>query len=101
MPIGKHLVFATHYYCADFTIFLLLSPLLVFAPATACLPLLGLVTVAGMGWLGWWAVLADRRVYGGGWAGSVVRGLVVLGADLVISLVAGQLAITSVFLSRG
>jgi hypothetical protein len=101
LPIGKHLVFATHYYCADFTIFLLASPLLVFAPATAYLPVLGLLTLAGLGWLAWWAVLADRRVYGGGWTGNVVRGLLVVGADLVNSVVAGELATTSVFLTRG
>ena len=60
-----------------------------------------LITLVGIAWLAWWAVLADRRVYGGGWAGNVVRGLLVLCADVVISLVAGQLAITSVFLTRG
>jgi hypothetical protein len=101
LPIGKHLVFATHYYCADFVIFLLASPLVYFTPASAYASVMTGVTVVGMAWLGWWAVLADRRVYGGGWGGNVLRGLAVLVADAVISVVAGQLAVLSVYLTRG
>jgi hypothetical protein len=98
LPVGRHLVFATHYYCADFTIFLLAAPLVAFAPPTATQLVLGIVTLGGMAWLGWWAILADHRVYGGAWGGSVVRGLLVLLADLLISVVSSELATASVLL---
>jgi hypothetical protein len=43
-------------------------------------------------------VLADRRVYGGRWIANLGRGLAIICADLVISVVAGQLALLSVWL---
>ena len=101
LPIGRHLVFATHYYCADYAIYLLGTPLLYLAPAEAYMRVAQGVTFGGIAWLAWWAVLADRRVYGGGWAGNVLRGLVILGADMMISVLAGQFALVAVFLTRG
>lgn len=98
MPIGRHLVFATHYYCADFAIYLLGAPVLYLAPAEAYMDVAQVVTFAGIAWLAWWAVLADRRVYGGGWAGNVLRGLVILAADALISVMAGQFALLAVFI---
>ena len=98
LPIGRHLVFATHYYCADYAIYALASPLLYFVPASAFSQTVQVVTIGGMAWLAWWAILADHRVYGGGWIGSILRGLVIIAADAVISVVAGQLAVLSVFL---
>lgn len=100
LPIGRHLVFAAHYYCADYVIYLLASPPLYYASAQAYPSAVGGVTLVGMAWLLWWAVLADRRVYGGRWVGNVFRGLAILCADVLISVVGGQLAIASVFLSR-
>lgn len=101
LPVGRHLVFATHYYCADYAIYLLGTPFLYLAPAEAYMTVAQAVTLGGMAWLMWWAVLADRRVYGGGWAGNVLRGLVILGADMLISVLAGQFALLAVFLTRG
>jgi hypothetical protein len=100
LPAGRHLVFAIHYYCADYAIFLLASPLLYFAPAHALLAINQGVTFAGIGWLAWWAVRADRRVYGGSLAGNLVRGFAIVGADMVISVVAGQLAVVAVMVQR-
>lgn len=100
LPVGRHLVFATHYYCADYAIFLLLSPVLYFAPTTSYTSAGQLVTLVGIAWLGWWAVLADRRVYGGGWTGSLLRGLAIIVADVVISVLAGQLAVVSILVTR-
>jgi hypothetical protein len=95
VPVGRHLAFATHYYCADYAIFLLASPLVYFAPES--LPGMSqAVTYAGIAWLGWWAVLADRRVYGGRWPANVARGLAIVVADLAISFVAGVLAFVAV-----
>jgi hypothetical protein len=100
LPIGRHLVFATHYYCADYAIFLLAAPLLYFAPASALKPVTQAVTLGGMAWLAWWAVVADRRVYGGRWLGNLLRGLLIVCADAAISVIAGQLAVLSVLLTR-
>ena len=101
VAIGKHLVFATHYYCADFAIFLLAWPLVNFAPAEHYQAVSSAVLLVGIRWLGWWAVLADRRVYGGGWAGNLLRGLAVLAADMVISSVSLILAVSSLYARQG
>ena len=100
LPVGRHLVFATHYYCADYAIFLLLSPVLYFTPAASYGTAVQIVTLVGIGWLGWWAVLGDRRVYGGRWGANIIRGLSILCADVVISLIAGQLAVISILVMR-
>lgn len=100
LPIGRHLVFATHYYCADYAIFLLATPLLYFAPPANFAAVSQAVMFAGIGWLAWWAVLADRRVYGGSWVASVLRGVAIVLADMVISVVAGQLAVAAVLLTQ-
>ena len=100
LPLGRHLVFATHYYCADYAIFLLGWPLVYFAPDGSLGTVNLAVTYGGMAWLTWWAVLADRRVYGGTWRANVARGLAVVLADIVISVVAGQLAVIAVLVPR-
>ena len=100
LPVGRHLVFATHYYCADYAFYLLASPLLRLVPATSLPAANQAVTLAGVAWLAWWAVLADRRVYGGSRAANVARGLLVVLADVAISVVAGFLAYLVVLATR-
>lgn len=100
LPIGRHLVFALHYYCADYALFLLGAPVLYFAPPQALAGVNQAVTLAGIGWLAGWAVLADRRVYGGAWVGNLMRGVLIILADTVISVVAGQLAVIAILVTR-
>lgn len=44
--------------------------------------------------------MADRRLYGGGWASNIVRGLLIVFADVVISILAGQVAMVALMLNR-
>lgn len=98
-PIGQHLVFATHYYCVDYAIFLLAAPLLYFVPTANFPGIVQAVTLGGMSWLFGWATLADHRVYGGRWISNILRGLLIVLADVVISLLAGQFATVAVLLT--
>src|SRR5690606_2201867 len=74
-PLGAHLVFATHYYCADYVLFTLVVPLL------WLLPVLGVqhqyaqfVVLAPMLVLLAWTVLALRRVHQAGWPMALLGG---------------------------
>jgi hypothetical protein len=100
LPIGRHLVFATHYYCADYALNLLASPLLYLAPAQSFHAVTQALTFGVLAWLAWWAVVADRRVYGGRWSANVLRGLLIVVADVVITFVAAEFALFSVLLTR-
>lgn len=91
-PIGAHLVFALHYTAADFFVFTLLTPILVFTAPEGQAAMSYVAMAIGALALGVWAVLAIRRVYRAGWAGSLWRGMLVLGLDLFLSMLAGQIA---------
>lgn len=90
-PLGAHLVFATHYYCADYLLFTLA------APAVALLtrwdlaqvrdPLLLVLLLL----LGAWAVLGVRRVYARGWPAALLAGAALLAMDIVLSNLAHSL----------
>ena len=89
-PFGVHLVFATHYYVADYALFTLATPLFLLladGSATVHLPLVGGLTLL----LLVYAVLATRRVYVRGWPGALGAGVAILLVDLLLSSLAGQL----------
>ncbi len=92
MPAGAHLVWALHYTCVDFLLFSLAAPLVAVASGAWALTVSNLVTLGGMAVLFVWASLAVRRVYRRGWPSSVLRGAAVVAMDLVLSSLAGQLA---------
>ena len=100
MPAGAHMVWALHYTCMDFLLFSLAAPLVAFASEPWALTVSNLVTLGGIGVLFAWASLAVRRVYRRGWASSVARGAAVVAMDLVLSSLAGQVALM-ILLFRG
>lgn len=95
-PMGEHMVFALHYTTMDFALFSLLAPVVAFAPESMQLMVYSLSSQLRVLALGLWAVLAVRRVHGRSWPSSVLRGLAILAMDFLLSLLAGQVAVTIV-----
>lgn len=95
-PTGEHMVFALHYTAMDFALFSLLAPVVALSSQSMKVVVFSLSAQLGALLLGAWAVLAIRRVYRRSWFSSVFRGLAVLAMDFLLSLVAGQAAITIV-----
>lgn len=89
LPLGSHLVFATHYYCADYLIFTLGAPILMLLSATGLERYHGAVASAGMLLLFGWMVLALRRVYARGWPAALLLGVVLFAVDMLLSQLAG------------
>lgn len=99
LPVGAHLVFATHYYCADFAMYTLFAPILALSPAH---PWVGAaLTFLGLAWLLVWSTLAVHRVYARSVASSVARGVAIVLMDVVLSVLAGQFAVVTVLLTHG
>ncbi len=97
-PVGAHMVWALHYTCFDFALFSLAAPLVAFAPRDWAPIASPLVTLAGAVALWAWAAVAVHRVYRRGWPSSLLRGLAVVGMDLVLSVLAGQFAMVLLIL---
>ena len=95
-PTGEHMVFALHYTTMDFALFSLMAPVIAWSPQSLQVLAFSLSTQLNVLLLGLWAVLAVRRVHRRSWPSSVLRGLAVLVMDLLLSLIAGQAAITIV-----
>lgn len=92
LPVGAHMVWALHYTCFDFVLFSLAAPVVALSPPDAAPMVSALVTLAGALALWAWAAVAVRRVYRRGWVSSLLRGLAVVAMDLVLSALAGQVA---------
>jgi len=89
-PFGIHLVFATHYYCFDYSLNTLAVLVLRFLT-----PDIGVF----VGWmllsmllLGGWAMLALRKVYRRGWAMAFIGAAAIVLADLVLTTTAAGIA---------
>ena len=95
-PVGEHMVFALHYTTVDFALFSLLAPVIALSPPGLQVVAYSLSAQLGMLLLATWAILAVHRVYGRSWFSSVLRGLAVLAMDFILSLLAGQVAVTVV-----
>lgn len=93
LPLGAHLIFAAHYYCADFLLFSLFAIPMAFAPAAQLVVYWSLTTSIGMVVLLIYLILALRRAYAIGWLGAILRGLGLMLLDLLLSSLANQLAI--------
>lgn len=91
-PSGEHMVFSLHYTTVDFVLFSLLAGVIALTPDGLQVMVYGLSTLLGPLLMGSWAILAVRRVYGHSWFWSVPLGLAVLAMDVVLSLLATQLA---------
>jgi hypothetical protein len=100
MPLGAHLVFATHYYCADFLLFSLFAIPLAFVPELQATRGWSVATGLGIVVLQVYLILALRRAYAVGWPGAIVRGIGLIVLDLLLSSLASQLAILVVSLTR-
>ncbi|GGA72076.1 hypothetical protein GCM10011521_07790 [Arenimonas soli] len=97
-PVGEHMVFSLHYTTADFVLFSLASPLLAFSPPAMATAVFNGILATVVLMLLAWAVIGVRRVYSRGWLSSVFRGLAIVAMDLVLSLLAAQLATSYVVL---
>jgi hypothetical protein len=93
LPLGAHLVFAAHYYCADFLLFGLFAVPMAFAPAERLVTYWSLITSAGLLLLQIYLILALRRAYATGWFGALWRGVSLMLLDVVLSSLANQLAV--------
>lgn len=100
LPLGAHLTFATHYYCADFLLFSVLAIPLALMPRIAGTQGWSVATGLGVVILFVYLVFALRRAYEIGWGGAIVRAVVLMGLDLVLSSLSNQAAISVVSLTR-
>jgi hypothetical protein len=100
MPLGAHLVFATHYYCADFLLFSLLAIPLAAMPELRSAAGWGVATGVGIVVLQVYLILALRRAYLVGWPGAIARGLGLTVLDVLLSSMSTQLAVVVVSLTR-
>ena len=89
LPLGAHLVFATHYYCADYLIFTLAAPLIVLLAHYGLGDYRMLVVGACMLALLAWMLLALQRVYRRGWISALLVGLALFAVDMLLSQLAG------------
>lgn len=100
LPLGAHMVFSLHYTTADFAFFSVAAPVLAFAPPALALPVMQVILLVVIFALVLWAVLGVRRVYGRGWISSGLRGAAIVLFDIVLSILASQLATTWVVLTH-
>ena len=100
LPLGAHLTFATHYYCADFLLFSVLAIPLALAPGIAVTQGWGIATGVGVLLLLVYLVLALRRAYEIRWAGAIARATLLMVLDLLLSSLSNQAAIVVVSLTR-
>ena len=98
ITVVPHIIFAIHYYCADFLFYLLISPLVAFA-SKALHPLVNnFVGILGTGFLLTWLCVAVRRVYDKSWKSAVGIGLILLVTDIVVSSLGIWLAVAIAYL---
>lgn len=100
-PVGEHMIFSMHYTTADFVLFSLAAPLLAFSPAQAAPVVFQGILYAVVLMLLAWAIVGVRRVYARGWVSSALRGVAIVAMDLVLSMLASQLATAWVLLVPG
>lgn len=99
-PLGAHLIFATHYYCADFLLFGLLAiPIAFLGPELAIVGFSRAMMLGSFALL-LYLILALRRAYALRWPGAIVRGVALMALDLVLSTLANQIAVITVMATR-
>lgn len=99
-PLGAHMVFAVHYYCADFTLFSLFAIPVALAPVEYATFGWQATTMVGIPLLTLYLAIALRRVYRVGKLGSILCALLLMLLDMVLSAMSSNLAIGLVYSLR-
>lgn len=100
LPLGAHMVFAVHYYCADFALFSLFAIPVALAPVEYATLGWQATTMIGVPLLMLYLAIALRRVYRVGKFGAILCALLLMVLDMVLSAVSSNLAIWLVYSLR-
>lgn len=104
LPLGAHLVFAAHYYCFDWLLFIIIALVCAWAPPPWDIRLFGVSFFMDVLVLWWYAAKGCQTVYGHSWPASTLYGFAILTADAVLSFGSQWLAtviVTARMIARG